>query len=45
MEVLDEMRSSQENAQAAILYHATQGRILTNKVIDNQVRIIYCTTL
>jgi len=37
MEVLDEMRSSQENAQAAILYHATQGRILTNKVIDNQL--------
>jgi len=34
-EVLEDMRSSQEKAQAAVLYHATQGRILTNKVKDD----------
>jgi len=37
-EVLQDMKSSQEKAQAAILYHATQGRILTNKIKDNEVR-------
>jgi hypothetical protein len=31
------MRSSQEKAQAAILYHATQGRVLTNKIKDSEV--------
>lgn len=31
------MRSSQEKAQAAILYHATQGRIVTNKIKDSEV--------
>lgn len=35
--VLRDMRSSQEKAQAAILFHATQGRILTNKVKDNEL--------
>lgn len=34
-EKLQDMRSSQEKAQMAILYHATQGRILTKKVRDN----------
>ena len=36
-EVLEDMRSSQEKAQAAVLYHATQGRILTNKVKNNEL--------
>ncbi len=36
-EKLQDMRSSQEKAQMAILYHATQGRILTKKVRDNAV--------
>lgn len=36
-EILAKMRSSQENAQAAVLYHATQGRILTNKLKDNEL--------
>ena len=31
------MKSSQEKAQAAILFHATQGRIVTNKVKDNEL--------
>ena len=38
-EVLNDIRSSQEKAQKAIQYHATQGRILTNKVKDNEVSI------
>ncbi|KZS06760.1 transforming growth factor-beta-induced protein ig-h3 [Daphnia magna] len=36
-EVLQDMRSSQEKAQAAILYHATQGRLLTNKIKDSEI--------
>jgi len=36
-EVLNDIRSSQEKAQKAIQYHATQGRILTNKVKDNEL--------
>lgn len=39
--VLQDMRSSQEKAQAAILYHATQGRVLTNKIKDSEV-IPFC---
>ncbi|XP_046655629.1 periostin-like [Daphnia pulicaria] len=35
--VLQDMRSSQEKAQAAILYHATQGRVLTNKIKDSEI--------
>jgi hypothetical protein len=36
------MRSSQEKAQAAILYHATQGRVLTNKIKDSEVSFSFC---
>lgn len=42
--VLQEMRSSQEKAQAAILYHATPGRILTNKIKDSEVFLIAVDT-
>ena len=38
--VLQDMRSSQEKAQAAILYHATQGRVLTNKIKDSEVILV-----
>lgn len=31
------MKSTQEKAQATILFHATQGRIVTNKVKDNEL--------
>ena len=38
--VLQDMRSSQEKAQAAILYPATQGRVLTNKIKDSEVILV-----
>lgn len=35
--VLQDFKSSQEKAQAAILFHATQGRILTNKIKNDEL--------
>nr|CAH0101065.1 unnamed protein product [Daphnia galeata] len=35
--ILQEMRSSQEKAQTAIIYHATQVRVLTNKIKDSEI--------